>query len=77
MSQLLSRRRWEERQKARQEELKGCAEALAILSSDDAHDTFTRTFNFVQTRAEKDGRRSKAEELLFAAAKKVARGSDT
>jgi len=62
---------WEERQKARQEELKGCAEALAILSSDDAHDTFTRTFNFVQTRAEKDGARSKAEELLFAAAKKV------
>merc|ERR1719486_200212 len=62
---------WEERQKARQEELKGCAEALAILSSDDAHDTFTRTFNFVQTRAEKDGKRSKAEELLFAAAKKV------
>ena len=39
---------WEERQKARAEELEGCSEALAILSSDDAHDTFTRTFNFVQ-----------------------------
>merc|ERR1719182_271109 len=62
---------WEERQKARAVEIKGCSEALAILSSDDAHDTFTRTFNFVQTRAEKDGARSKAEELLFAAAKKV------
>merc|ERR1719262_2192381 len=39
---------WEERQKARAEEIKGCSEALAILSSDDAHDTFTRTFNFMQ-----------------------------
>merc|ERR550537_1817332 len=39
---------WEERQKARQEEIEGCSEALAILSSDDAHDTFTKTFNFVQ-----------------------------
>merc|ERR1719460_884230 len=62
---------WEERQKARQEEMQGCGEALSILSSDDAHDTFTRTFNFLQTRAEKDSARSKAEELLFAAAKKV------
>jgi len=40
---------WEERQKARQEEITACSEALAILSSDDAHDTFTSTFNFVQT----------------------------
>merc|ERR1719271_2033394 len=41
---------YEERVKARQEEIKGCSEALAILSSDDAHDTFTSTFNFVQSR---------------------------
>merc|ERR1719389_1108691 len=41
---------YEERVKARQEEIKGCSEALAILSSDDAHDTFTSTFNFVQER---------------------------
>merc|ERR1719149_590371 len=41
---------WEERQKARQEEIQGCSEALAILSSDDAHDTFTKTFNFVQLK---------------------------
>merc|ERR1719407_451623 len=33
---------WEERQKARQEEIRGCSQALAILSSDDAHDTFTK-----------------------------------
>merc|ERR1719446_180668 len=63
---------WEERQKARQEELKGCAEALAILSSDDAHDTFTRTFNFVQTKSAstKDRKnRDEASALLFKAAK--------
>jgi DNA repair exonuclease SbcCD ATPase subunit len=39
---------WEERQKVRQEEMKAVSEALAILSSDDAHDTFTSTFNFIQ-----------------------------
>merc|ERR1719379_2348935 len=39
---------YEERVKARQEEIKGCSEALAILTSDDAHDTFTSTFNFNQ-----------------------------
>merc|ERR1719359_1190653 len=41
---------WEERQKSRAEEIKAVSEALAILSSDDAHDTFTRTFNFIQVR---------------------------
>ena len=39
---------WEERQKSRAEEIKAVSEALAILSSDDAHDTFTSTFNFIQ-----------------------------
>merc|ERR1719149_517623 len=39
---------WEERQKARAEEVQAVSEALAILSSDDAHDTFTSTFNFLQ-----------------------------
>merc|ERR1719152_798754 len=50
---------WEERQKARAEELEGCSEALSILSSDDAHDTFTRTFNFVQVK-KVDDKREKA-----------------
>merc|ERR1719324_1434805 len=36
---------WEERQKTRQLEMEAVSKALAILSSDDAHDTFTRTFN--------------------------------
>merc|ERR1719155_166391 len=44
---------WEERQKARQEEMEAVSEALAILSSDDAHDTFTSTFNFLQKKAVK------------------------
>merc|ERR1719271_670414 len=64
---------WEERQKARQEEVKACGEALSILSSDDAHDTFTKTFNFVQVRMVESGAASKAESLLFATAKKTGR----
>jgi len=62
---------WEERQKSRAEEIKAVSEALAILSSDDAHDTFTRTFNFVQVKAQATDRknREKASALLFQAAK--------
>merc|ERR1712146_740313 len=36
---------WEERQKTRQAEMEAVSKALAILSGDDAHDLFTRTFN--------------------------------
>merc|ERR1712087_807719 len=36
---------WEERQKTRQAEMQAVSQALSILSSDDAHDLFTRTFN--------------------------------
>jgi hypothetical protein len=62
---------WEERQKARAEEIQGCSEALAILSSDDAHDTFTSTFNFVQAKvvSAEQKIRDKASALLFKAAK--------
>merc|ERR1719245_1262779 len=44
---------WEERQKTRQLEMEAVSKALAVLSGDDAHDTFTRTFNpaFIQERA--------------------------
>jgi hypothetical protein len=61
---------WEERQKARAEEIRGCSEALAILSSDDAHDTFTKTFNFLQVSKKEVKVQDKAEKILFAAAKK-------
>jgi len=65
---------WEERQKTRQLEIEACSKALAVLSSDDAHDLFTKTFNpaFMQkdgvTRSE---RRNKASALLANIAKKV------
>merc|ERR1712086_535649 len=36
---------WEARQKARSIEMEACSKALSILTSDDAHDTFTKTFN--------------------------------
>merc|ERR1719230_381139 len=65
---------WEERQKMRAEEQQAVSEALAILSSDDAHDTFTSTFNFVQVSAEsaESKKRDAAAKVLFAAAKKYA-----
>jgi len=63
---------WEERQKTRQLEMEACSKALAVLSSDDAHDLFTKTFNpaFVQTDMQSD-RRSKAAAVLARVAKKV------
>ena len=44
---------WEERQKTRQLEMEACSKALAVLSSDDARDLFTKTFNpaLVQTES--------------------------
>merc|ERR1719271_2362291 len=41
---------WDERQKTRQSEMEAVSKALAVLSDDDAHDLFTKTFNpsFVQ-----------------------------
>merc|ERR1719291_463218 len=36
---------WEERSKTRQLEMEAVSKALAILSTDDVHDLFTRTFN--------------------------------
>merc|ERR1712137_1222451 len=65
---------WEERQKTRQLEMEACSKALAILSSDDAHDLFTKTFNpaFVQTKTSlRSERRSKAAAVLASVAKKL------
>merc|ERR1712023_133485 len=65
---------WEERQKTRQLEMEACSKALAVLSSDDAHDLFTKTFNpsFVQKEsAMHSERRAQASKLLSAVAQKV------
>merc|ERR1719359_1933507 len=62
---------FEERTKTRAEEIKAVSEALAILSSDDAHDTFTSTFNFIQKSSKKSSTREKAEKILLKAAKKT------
>merc|ERR1719262_219703 len=61
----------EERTKTRNEEIEACSKALAVLSGDEARDTFTATFNaaFVQKSASSD-RRAQAATLLERAAKK-------
>jgi len=63
---------WEERQKTRQLEMEAVSKALAVLSGDDAHDLFTRTFNpaFVQV-AVTSKRREEASKLLSRVAKKL------
>merc|ERR1711953_584458 len=62
---------WEERQKTRSLEMEACSKALAFLTSDDAHDLFTRTFNpalLQKSEVRSSDRRSKASALLSAAA---------
>mmetsp|Transcript_35098 Transcript_35098/g.52063 ORF Transcript_35098/g.52063 Transcript_35098/m.52063 type:complete len:696 (+) Transcript_35098:20-2107(+) len=66
---------WEERQKTRQLEMEAVSQALAVLSSDDAHDLFTRTFNpsllqLASSTAYSD-RRAAASQVLADAAKKA------
>merc|ERR1712066_1196408 len=39
---------WEARQKARATEMEACSKALAVLTSDDARDLFSRTLNLLQ-----------------------------
>merc|ERR1719333_1332814 len=65
---------WEERQKTRQLEMEACSKALAVLSSDDAHDLFTKTFNpslLQKANAMHSERRAQASSLLSAVAKKL------
>merc|ERR550532_1858934 len=65
---------WEERQKTRQLEMEAVSKALAVLSGDDAHDLFTRTFNpaLVQTEvAISSKRREQASKLLSDVAKRL------
>jgi len=64
---------WEERQKTRQTEMGACSKALAVLSSDDAHDLFKDTFNpgFLQVALTHPEQRSKAAAVLVDASKKL------
>merc|ERR1719240_743057 len=65
---------WEERQKTRQLEMQAVSKALAFLSSADAHDLFTRTFNpalLEKEAATHSMRRTAASKLLTAAARKL------
>merc|ERR1719453_2029333 len=64
---------WEERQKTRSLEIEAVSKALAFLTSDDAHDLFTRTFNpaLLQVGAVSE-RRGQAAAVLSAVAHKVA-----
>merc|ERR1719446_1497505 len=65
---------WEERQKTRQAEMEAVSKALAILSGDDAHDLFTRTFNpsLMQEGASMHSeRRAQASKILAAVAHKL------
>jgi len=62
---------YEERTKTRQLEIQAVSKALAFLSSDEAHDLFTRTFNFVQVRASiKSHKRTQVSKALSEAAQK-------
>merc|ERR1719401_1086886 len=67
---------WELRKKTRQEEIVAVSEALKILSGDEAHDTFTRTFNpaLLQERSESSRLRGfgqRALAFLDGAARKI------
>merc|ERR1719401_187192 len=65
---------WEERQKTRQLEMEAVSKATAILSGDDAHDLFTRTFNPALLQEESSvqaARRNQASKLLKSVADKM------
>jgi predicted RNase H-like nuclease (RuvC/YqgF family) len=63
---------FEERTKTRAAEIEACSKALAFLSSDEAHDLFSKSFNFIQQESSKmSERRNKASNLLKAAAQKM------
>jgi len=61
---------YEERTKTRQMEIGAVSKALAFLSSDEAHDLFTRTFNPALLQVQSVSRRDAIAEVLTKAAKK-------
>merc|ERR1719324_152147 len=63
---------FESRSKARNLELQGVAETIAILNSDEAHELFSKTVSFVQVSVSAErSRRSTAAAALRAAAKRT------
>jgi len=61
---------YEARTKERNMEMEACSKALAVLTSDEAHDMFTKTFNFLQT-SKSGARRADAAAVLRKAASKT------
>jgi len=62
---------YEERVKLRQMEIAACGKALAFLSSDEAHELFSRTLGFLQvTSSTKSMRRTQVSKILMQAAHK-------
>merc|ERR1719498_494091 len=62
---------WEETQKTRQLEMEAVSKALAVLTADDAHDLFTKTFNpsfFQKESVQKMTRRQAVVQALMKAA---------
>jgi len=65
---------WEARQKTRQLEMEAVSKALAVLSGDDAHDLFTRTFSpalIQESATDASNRRARASVLLSVAAQRA------
>jgi len=62
---------YEERVKLRQQEIQACSKALSFLSSDEAHELFSRTLGFVQLSSKTQStRRTKVSKMLMEVALK-------
>merc|ERR1711904_186425 len=61
---------YEERQKTRAAEIEAVSKALAFLTSDDARDLFSKTFNPALLQKASNSNRAQASKLLAAIAKK-------
>merc|ERR1719198_51587 len=56
---------YEERVKVRQQEIQACSKALAFLSSDEAHELFSRTLGFMQIKSKTHSkRRARVSKML-------------
>jgi hypothetical protein len=60
----LTDKEWEERQKTRSEEMAAVAKAVEILTDDEARDTFSKTFNFLQTGSSVSQDQTKREKAV-------------